>query len=54
MKIELEVEMGKYYVYVGPGHIKYFEDINSAREDAEFYECKVRETSTDDILFDFE
>jgi hypothetical protein len=45
---------GKYYVYVAPGHIKYFDDLSNARDYAEFYGVKVQEVSTDEVLFDFE
>jgi len=45
---------GKYYVYVMPGHIKYFDDLHKAIDYAEFYGVQVKEVSTDEVLFDFE
>ena len=33
----------KYYVYVGPGHIKYFDDLTEAQEYANYYDTFVKE-----------
>lgn len=33
----------KYYVYVGPGHIYYFDDLQEAQEIADYYGVKVKE-----------
>ncbi len=33
----------KYYVYVGPGHIYYFDDYDEALEIAEHYSVSVQE-----------
>lgn len=33
----------KYYVYIRPGHIEYFDDLSSAIECAEYYSSEVRE-----------
>jgi len=34
----------KYYVYVGPGHIYYFDDYNEAIEIAEYYGVEVKDS----------
>ncbi len=31
-----------YYVYVRPGHIKYFEDLSEAQEYARYYDVEVK------------
>ena len=33
----------KYYVYVCPGHIKYFDNLKEAQEYASYYNVKVKE-----------
>lgn len=33
----------KYYVYVCPGHIKYFDDLQEAQDYADAYGTKVQE-----------
>ena len=33
----------KYYVYVCPGHIKYFDDLQEAQEYARYYDAEVKE-----------
>lgn len=33
----------KYYVYVSPGHIKYFDDLMEAQEFARYYDAEVKE-----------
>jgi hypothetical protein len=47
-------ESYKFYVYVAPGHIKYFDDVRKARDYAEFYQSKVVDVRDDEVLFDFE
>ncbi len=33
-----------YYVYIRPGHIEYFNDLDKAQEIAEYYNTIVKET----------
>jgi len=33
----------KYYVYVAPGHIEYFDDYHKAKEVADYYGVTVKE-----------
>lgn len=33
----------KYYVYVGPGHIYYGDDLAKMQEIADYYNCEVEE-----------
>jgi len=35
--------MKKYYVYIRPGHIEYFDDLTSAQEIADYYGATVQE-----------
>jgi hypothetical protein len=35
--------MYKYYVYVRPGEIRYFDDLEKAQECANYYDVKVKE-----------
>ena len=35
--------MKKYYVYVRPGYIKYFDDLEKATDFAEYYDSEVKE-----------
>ncbi len=37
------IKLKKYYVYVCPGHIRYFDDLDEAQEYAKYYDVKVRE-----------
>ncbi len=34
----------KYYVYVRPGYIEYFDDLSKAQEFASLYDCTVKES----------
>lgn len=44
MKHTWKYEQGyRYYVYLGPGHIEYFEDLESAQECAEKNGAEVEE-----------
>ncbi len=36
--------MKKYYVYVRPGYIEYFNDLEKATDFAEYYDAEVKES----------
>ena len=40
--------MEKYYVYVRPGYIEYFDNLENAQNFADEYDCEVKEISIPD------
>ena len=39
----MEPTEATYYVYVRPGHVEYFNDLSTAQEIADYYNCEVKE-----------